>query len=109
MEVESAPSVMQAHKNLFEFVQGQLAADPAQSKKFLMALVGVASMVLCFIVCAVLFFCRPDLGPHLVSITTILIPSIAGTVGIYLGAQGAVEVKANGVLQKQAQDLAAKL
>ena len=102
-------AVQLSHENLFSFVRSQLAADPTQSKKFLMALVGVGSMVLCFIICAILFFCRPDLGPHLVSITTILIPSIAGTVGIYLGAQGAVEVKANGVLQKQAQDLAAKL
>lgn len=107
--MESVPSVMQAQKNLFEFIQTQLAADPAQSKKFLMALVGVAAIVLCFIVSAILFFLRADLAAHLVATLTILIPSVAGIVMTYLGAQGAVEVKANGVLQKQAQDLAAKL
>jgi hypothetical protein len=109
MEVQSAPSVMQSQKNLFEFVQGQLAADPVQSKKFLMAGAGVLAIVVCFIVSALLFFHRADLAPHLVSMFTILCPTIGGLVGIYLGAQGAVEVKANGVLQKQAQDIANKL
>lgn len=105
-----APSVhVEQRENLFAFVRGQLAADPGQSKKFLMGLVGIGGIVTCFIVAASLFFCRPDLAPHLVSIATIAIPSIAGVASIYLGAQGAVEVKANGVLQKQAQDLASKV
>jgi hypothetical protein len=102
-------STQQQHESLFSFVQSQLAADPSQSKKFLMALNGIGALVLCFIIDAILFFCRPDLAPHLVSITTILIPAIAGVVMTYLGAQGAVEVKANGVLQKQAQDLAKEI
>lgn len=107
--MESSPSVLQSQTNLFEFVKGQLAADPAQSKKFLAMLIGVSAMVLCFIIDAILFFYRPDLAPHLVAITTILIPAIAGLIAVYLGAQGSVEVKANGVLQQQAQAIAAKL
>jgi hypothetical protein len=107
--MESTPSVRQAQTNVFEFVKDQLSANPSESKKFIMALVGIMSLVLCFFASAILFFYRPDLGPHLVAILTILIPSVAGIVGIYLGAQGAVEVKANGVLQHQAQQLADKL
>jgi hypothetical protein len=110
MDEGTPVSSVQLHQeNVFSFIRSQLAIDPAQSKKFLMALNGIVAIVVCFIVDAILFFLRPDLAQHLVSITTILIPSVAGIVSIYLGAQGAVEVKANGVLQKQAQDIAAKL
>lgn len=100
---------MQSQTNLFEFVKTQLAADPAQSKKFLAMLVGVGAIFFCFVIDAILFFYRPDLAPHLVAITTILIPTVGATVGVYLGAQGSVEVKANGVLQQQAQAIASKL
>lgn len=100
---------MQTQHNLFSFVREQLAADPTQSKKFIMALVGINAILICFIIGAILFFHRTDLAPHIVSMFTILVPSIAGIVGIYLGAQGAVEVKANGVLQSQAQDISKKL
>lgn len=109
MEVESSPSVLQTQHNLFSFVRDQLSADPMQSKKFIMALVGINAVLLSFIIDAILFFYRPGLAPYLVSITTILMPTVAGMVGIYLGAQGQVEVKANGVLQSQAQDLSKKL
>lgn len=96
-------SLLQQNTNLFEFIKTQLSADPIQSKKFIMAFVGVGAIVVCFIISAILFFFKPDLASSLVAILTILIPSIAGIVGVYLGAQGAVEVKANGVLQRQAQ------
>lgn len=109
MDGETASSAQLHQENLVSFVRSQLAVDPAQSKKFLMGLVGIGGIVICFVVAAGLFFCRPDLAPSLVSIATITIPSIAGVASIYLGAQGAVEVKANGVLQKQAQDLASKI
>jgi hypothetical protein len=108
-EPTPATTSIQVHENLFQFVKSQLSANPADSKKFLMALNGIIALVLCFVIDAVLFFVKPALAPHLVSITTILVPSLSGIVMIYLGAQGAVEVKANGVLQKQAQDLATKL
>lgn len=107
--MDAAPVSTTVHENLFSFVRSQLAVDPGQSKKFLMALVGINAIVICFLVSAILFFYRADLAPYLVSILTILIPSVAGVAMTYLGAQGAVEVKANGVLQKQAQDLAAKI
>lgn len=107
---QTAAAVQVKHEeNVFAFVKDQLSANPGESKKFLMALVGVGDIVICFILSAILFFYKPELAPHLVAINTILIPSIAGIVGIYLGAQGAVEVKANGVLQQQAQDIAAKI
>jgi hypothetical protein len=109
METSSAPSAVVRQNNLFHFVQEQLSADPIQSKKFLMAIVAIAAIVACFIIAAVLFYLKAELAPHLVAICTILIPSIAGVASIYLGAQGAVEVKANGVLQHQAQELASKL
>jgi uncharacterized membrane protein len=107
--MQSTPSVMQSQTNVFEFVKDQLGADPTQSKKFLMALVAICAIVICFIIAAVLFYLKAELAPHLVAICTILIPSIAGVASVYLGAQGAVEVKANGVLQHQAQELASKL
>lgn len=97
------------HANLFSFVREQLSINPAESKKFLMALNGIVALFLTFVIDATLFFLKPELAAPLVSITTILIPSLSGIVMIYLGAQGAVEVKANGVLQKQAQDLATKI
>lgn len=107
---QTAAAVQVKHEeNVFAFVKDQLSSNPAESKKFLMALVGVGAMVICFILSAVLFFYKAELAPHLVSMMTILLPSVAGTVGIYLGAQGAVEVKANGILQKQAQDIADKV
>lgn len=106
---QGTASVTLKQSNLFAFIREQLSVDPMQSKKFIVAMTALVSMVACFIIAAILFFVRPDLAPHLVSITAILIPSIAGTAAVYLGAQGAVEVKANGVLQKQAQDLAGKL
>jgi hypothetical protein len=100
---------MQQQKNVFEFITDQLGTNPTESKKFLMALVGIIAIFLQFVVSAVLMFYRTDLGAHLVAMFTIAVPSLAGIVAIYLGAQGAVEVKANGVLQHQAQDLASKL
>lgn len=108
-EPTPATTSIQVHENLFQFVKSQLSSNPADSKKFLMALNGLIALVLCFVIDAILFFIKPELAPSLVSITTILIPSLSGIVMIYLGAQGAVEVKANGVLQKQAQDLATKI
>jgi hypothetical protein len=109
MEIPSAPSAVVRQNNLFNFVQEQLSSDPIQSKKFLMAFVAIGAIVICFVVAAILFYIKPELASPLVAICTILIPSIAGVASIYLGAQGAVEVKANGVLQHQAQDLATKI
>lgn len=97
------------HASLFSFVQDQLSTNPSDSKKFLMALNGIIALVFCFVLCAVLFFYKPEIAGALVSIATILIPSLSGIVMVYLGAQGAVEVKANGVLQKQSQDSAPKI
>jgi hypothetical protein len=98
-------TTLMKHIDLFNFVQDQLSADPAQSKKFLMACAGIGALITVFFGDLVVFFYRADLAPQLVSLSTILIPSIAGIVSIYLGAQGAVEVKANGVLQQQAKEL----
>jgi protein-S-isoprenylcysteine O-methyltransferase Ste14 len=93
------------HKELFDFVRDQITADPSQSKKFIMAIVGVNALLLVFVGDILLFVFRKELAPQLVALSTILIPSIAGVVTIYLGAQGAVEVKANGVLQQQAKEI----
>lgn len=109
METPTAPSAVVRQNNLFHFVQEQLSADPTQSKKFLMASLAIGAIVTCYTIAVVLLFLKPELAPHLVAMCTILTPSIAGVAGVYLGAQGAVEVKANGVLQHQAQDLATKI
>jgi hypothetical protein len=90
--------------HVVSFVKDQLSSDPSQSKKFLMALAGLGAIVMVVIAALVIFCINGSLAPQLVALITIVVPSIAGLVSVYLGAQGAVEVKANGVLQKSMTD-----
>jgi hypothetical protein len=93
------------HSELFTFVRDQLSADASSSKKFLMAIFGLNALIIVFVLDVAAFVWKPTIASNLVTLSTILIPAVAGIVSIYLGAQGAVEVKANGVLQQQAKEI----
>lgn len=99
----AAATTERRQSKIFDFVQEQLSVDPTQSKKFVMGLVGIGAMVFCFFVSTILWFHKPELAAPMVQALTVLFPSIAGLVSVYITGQSAVEVRANGVLQKQAE------
>lgn len=83
----------------------QLSTDPMDSKKLLAAMGGGTSLLIFFIVSAVLYCMNPKDFGAFSTVATMAITAAAGLSSAYITGQAAVEFKANAVLKAQAEAL----
>lgn len=63
------------------------------SKKYTMTIIGLILIVAIFASCQVLLFFKPTLAGAMVPFAQIVVAAISGLVGVYTGAQAAVDWK----------------
>lgn len=74
------------------FVQ-QLDKAPHQSKKWKAFARGIYGIFAIFIFSILLILVRPAIANHIIALAQIAIGAYAGLVGVFLGAQGAVDYR----------------
>lgn len=69
----------------------QLHKKPENSRKYTMTKFGIYAILGVYVTSALLFLVKPDTAGPIVILAQIVVGAIAGLVGIFCGAQGAVD------------------